>query len=50
MAGKLHVNNDLGLIVGNDSDHTLKVSGDTVEQINNYFLWSIIDIYIYIYI
>tara|TARA_B100001287_G_scaffold101106_1_gene85061 strand:+ start:33098 stop:34993 length:1896 start_codon:yes stop_codon:yes gene_type:complete len=35
MAGKLHVNNDLGLIVGNDSDHTLKVSGDTVEQINN---------------
>jgi len=35
MAGKLHVNNDLGLIIGSDSDHTIKVTGDTVEQINN---------------
>ena len=35
MAGRLHIANDNGLIVGADSDHTIKVNGDTVEQRNN---------------
>ena len=36
--GTLHVKNDVGIIVGNDSDFTLRVQGDTVfarNQLNN---------------